>query len=295
MVGAKYWGERKTVRLFIFISLAWFIFGCSANQTPAVKEFSNSKLILTEAIADSFWVLRAEPAFASRSLAAYKILAEEDSASVELWAKLARAYYFRARYLTPEASEKDSLFLRGYEACQTILAQNSEYRNLLFSTGEEGMAIRGLDSRSIDVLYWGLANYGQWLSTKGSLVRLGQRDLHWTTLEHINDLDSNYYYGAYYRYKGPLLARDPATSGDTLAIREAFETAIDIAPDYLGNYTLMAQFYCPLTKAKDLFYRLLTKVLTTTPDSSLPYYPENLYEKKIAEQLMIKAEQENWF
>ena len=157
------------------------------------------------------------------------------------------------------------------------------------------MAVRGLDIGAIDALYWGMANYGQWLTTKGELVRIGQRDMIWTTLEHINDLDSNYYYGAYYRYKGALQSRDPKFQADTEIIREAFEKAIELAPDYLGNYTLMARYYCPLSKDKDLFYQLLTRVVTAQPNQNLPYYPENLYERELAERLMIKAEKENWF
>ena len=124
---------------------------------------------------------------------------------------------------------------------------------------------------------------------------MGQRDLIWTTLEHINDLDSIYYYGAYYRYQGALLARDPESEKDTLAIRQAFEAAIERAPDYLGNYTFMARYYCPLVKDKDLFYQLLTRVITSNLDESLEFYPENLHEKRLAELLMMQAEQENWF
>ncbi|MEA3286400.1 MAG: TRAP transporter TatT component family protein [Candidatus Marinimicrobia bacterium] len=283
------------MRLLFVFSVVLLIFNCSVNQPPAIQNPHNSEDSISLAVADSFWTLRAEPAFANRALAAYQHLSEMDSTSIELWSKLSHAYYYSAQYLVFETVQKDSLFLRGYEASQIILAQNSNYRSLLFSTGEESMAIRGLDSRFIDALYWGMANYGQWLSTKGALVRLGQRDLHWTTLEHINDLDSNYYYGAYYRYKGSLLARDPATQSDTLAIQEAFENAIRIAPEYLGNYTLMAMFYCPLTKDKDLFYQLLTRVVTANLDKSLSYYPENLFEKNLADKLMIKAEKENWF
>ncbi len=234
-------------------------------------------------------------ASAQAALTIFQKLAESDSSSIELWAKLSRAYYFCGQYLTTSPQVRDSLLLKGYEASQSVLKQNSEYRNLLFSTGDESMAVRGLDENSLNALYWGMANYGQWLATKSNLIRMGQRELIWTTLEHINDLDSTFYYGAYYRYKGALLGRDPKTENDTTGIREAFDEAIRVSPDYLGNYTLMAQHYCPLAQDKNLFYSLLTKVVTTTLNPDLPYYPENVYEKALAERLMIKAEKENWF
>jgi len=67
------------------------------------------------------------------------------------------------------------------------------------------------------------------------------------------------------------------------------------APDYLGNYTLMAQHYCPGVGDKNLFYGLLTKVLTCSNSPDIPYYPENVHEKRLAEQLMMTAEKEDWF
>ncbi len=282
------------MRLLFFISITSLLISCSNRDIPATPDTSKAITFNSED-ADSLWALRADSTNAQAALKVFLQLAETDTTSLELWAKLSRAYYYCAQYLTHVPQLKDSLFIQGYEASQTVLMQNSEYRNLLFSTGDESMAVRGLDRSSIQALYWGMANYGQWLSTKSRLVRLGQRELIWATLEHINDLDSTFYFGAYYRYKGALLGRDPETENDSLGMKQAFEEAIRISPEYLGNYTLMAQHYCPLAGDKNLFYQLLTKVVTSLPNPDLPYYPENVYEKAQAERLMIKAEKENWF
>lgn len=278
-----------------FLWLLTLIFiSCTVTHTPKIP-IHTEILPINEQVADSLWSLRADSELAFASLHMFQELAELDSTSIERWTDLARAYYYCSQYLTPSAVTRDSLFLLGHEASQVILKQNSEYRDLLFSTGDERIAIRGLDEKFLESLYWGMANYGQWLATKSSIVRMGQRELFWVTLDHINNLDSNFHWGAYYRYKGALLRQDPTTENDTLAIKEAFEMAISIAPDYLGNYTLMAQYYCPLAGDKNLFYQLLTKVVTATPNPDLPYYPENMAEKVIADRLMIKAEKENWF
>jgi hypothetical protein len=282
------------LRIFVFIYITTLLFTCTATDVPGTPD-RHKPVKLNLEYADSLWSLRADTANAQAALAVFQQLAESDSTSIELWAKLSRAYYYCGQYLTHVPQTQDSLFMRGYEASQTVLKQNSNYRNLLFSTGDEGMAVRGLDDNSIEALYWGMANYGQWLTTKSSLVRKGQRELIWATLEHINDLDSTFYFGAYYRFKGALLGSDPETQVDTSRIKKAFEESIRIAPDYFGNYTLMAQYYCPLAKDKNLFYQLLTKVVTATQNPDLPYYPENIHEKALAERLMIKAEKENWF
>jgi len=282
------------LRQFVSIFFAAVLISCTSTDIPVTPDATYPVAINIEN-ADSLWSLRADKASAQAALEVFQHLAESDSTSIQLWAKLSRAYYFSGQYLTQSPQVQDSLFLQGYGVSQTVLKQNSEYRNLLFSTGDESMAVRGLDKNFLEALYWGMANYGQWLATKSSLIRKGQRELIWATLEHIHDLDSTFYYGAYYRYKGALLGRDPETENDTTGIREAFDEAIRISPDYMGNYTLMAQYYCPLAQDKNLFYSLLTKVVTTIPTPDLPYYPENVYEKALAERLMIKAEKENWF
>ncbi len=283
------------MRFLIVISLTFLLITCAAMDIPDAKNGTAPSSTICIALADSLWSLRADSATACRALQTYIQLATMDSSSIEVWSKLSRAYYFVGQYLTPKAVLRDSLFISGYEASQAILNQNSKYRNLLFSTGDERVAVRGLDLSAIDALYWGMANYGQWLATKGSLVRLGQRELIWTTLEHVKYLDSTYYFGAYSRFKGALMARDPMKAIDTLAIRNAFETAIQIAPNYLGNYTLMARNYCPLTGDKNLFYQLLTTVINSKINPSLPYYPENFYEQGLAARLIITSEKEKWF
>lgn len=276
------------------MSLSLIFISCATNNSQVFTD-PLASYDITEADADKFWSLRSDSALAFKALYSYLELAEKDSESVILATKVSRAYYYCAQFLTNDSASKDSLFIKGYEVAQASRMRNPQYYNLLFSTGNEKMAIEGMGIEYVDNLYWGLANYGRWLESKGPLVRLGQRDLVWTTLEHIHDLDSNYYYGAYYRYKGALLARDPELGTDTLSMRIAFETAIDQSPDYLGNYTFMARYYCSLVGDKDLFYRILTQVITASNDKDSPCYPENQHEKKQAELLMIRAEKENWF
>lgn len=269
------------------------ISGCAEN--PGINTQPRTEPVPSISMGDSLWGLRLDASTAQAALDCYQSLAANDPFSIEKWSKLSRTYYFIGQYLTSDPAKRDSLFMRGYEASQSILTRNQDYHNLLYSTGDENVAIRGLDETYLDALYWGMANYGQWLVTKGDLVRLGQREVIWSTLEHVNDLDSAYYYGAYFRFKGALLSRDPKLQKDTTSIRNAFERAREIAPQYLGNNTLMAEFYCPLSGDKDLFYQLLNEVLVASGDTDLPYYPENFLERSMAERLMIKAEKEAWF
>lgn len=251
--------------------------------------------LLTLVTADSLWDARHYPEAAEQALFFYKHLSTQDSLDLHIWTRLSRTLYFNALYLEHDPAVQDSLYLAGYEVSQAILQRNPEYQQLLLSTGDEKIAIRGLDREYLDAMYWGIANYGQWLATKGELVRKAQRTLVLTTLEYIHELDSSYYFSAYERYLGALLCRDPMAEGELDQARAAFDAAIEAYPDYLGTYTLMARYYCRATGDKDLFYNLLTTVVTSTPGTDLPYYPENEHERQLAERLMIQAENEKWF
>lgn len=283
------------VKWISVIGAVLLLLACSRGRHDVNADIDREEISVSLEGADRFWEGRLDSSMAMHALWSYEDLAKTDTTSIELWAKLSRAYYFRAQFLETDPIKKDSLFMLGYRTSQATLKRNPDYVSLRFSTGDEKVSIQGLGPEYVDILYWGAANYGRWLETKGPLVRLGQRDLVNTILDHIHDLDSSYYYGAYFRFKGALLARDPDSERDTLAIRQAFETALDMAPEYLGNYTFMAMYYCPLIRNKDLFYRLLTRVITTPSDKLLSCYPENELEKAQAERLMIQAEKENWF
>lgn len=285
----------KNFGQILLVSLFLLVFSCTGNKPNDIASEPIETPPITLEQADQFWTDRIDSVAALQALRAYEELCTADTTTVELWTKLSRAYYYLGQFIMDDPIVKDSLFMKGYDASQSILKKNSEYNTLLFSTGDETMGIQGLDDQYKDVLYWGMANYGRWLETKGPLVRMGQRDLVLATLEHIHDLDSTYYAGAYYRYKGALLSNDPESEDDTDAIKAAFEKAIELAPEYLANYTFMAEYYCPVVKDKDLFYSLLTTVITSPPDNSLPYYPENEHEKKLADRLMMQAEKEGWF
>jgi len=296
-------GTRKTMSLMTTMMSLLLVVGCSqfagtggsGGRRADSASPNDSKPILTTRTADSLWSERQDPQAAEQALFFYRALAEQDVGSLHLWTQLSHAYYFKANYLEADPVRRDSLYLEGYNASQHILAQNPKYQQLLFNTGDEKMALRVLSADYLEVLYWGIANYGKWLATKGKLIRLGQRGLILATLEYINEQDPDFYYGAYERYLGALLCRDPLAEGDLERSRQVFEESIATFPDYLGTYGLMAMFYSRASNNRDQFYELLTRVVTAVPDPELPYAAENYFERKRAENLMIQAEREKWF
>jgi len=288
-------GQRGIKTILGIIGALALLSGCSSLPRYQAHEAAVFRSPQTGTLADSLWSQRFDPTAARMALNLYDSLAHLDSSSLQLWAHLSHARYFVANYLEEDLHLKDSLFLQGYEDLQQIISRNSTYEGLLFSTGDEGKAIQTLGEEYTENLYWGIANYGQWLATKGELIRLGQRRLVLSTLEHVHELDSSFYFGGYDRFLGAVLCRDPLVTGDLSAAEAAFRRSMQAEPDYLGTYTLMAGFYARRTHNRELYYSLLTKVMTANPEPDRPYYPENLMEKRRAELLLIQAERENWF
>lgn len=285
-----------------YISAIWVVslfLGCT-RPTPSASDSpeKNTRLIeISQHLADSLWAGRHDPDNALDALYAYEYLATRDSTALPVWTKLVQAYYFNADYvLWQDSTRRDSLFAEGYNMTRQILRQSKTYQSVLSSSGDPNLAAQSLGAEYSQVLYWGTACLAKWAATKGEIVQRGQRPWIMAVINHIHGLDSNFYYGAYDRFMGAMLCVDPlADENAPLRARLHFEKSIAKAPEYLGTYTLMAQYYARQTKDENLFYQLLTRVVTSAVDVRSPVGPENFYEKKRAEHLLLQAKQEGWF
>ncbi|MCF7796262.1 MAG: TRAP transporter TatT component family protein [Lentisphaeria bacterium] len=258
----------------------------------------NKQLIeISQQLADSLWAGRQDPDNALDALYAYEYLATRDSTALPIWAKLVHVYYFNADYINwQDSTRRDNLFAEGYTMTRQILSQSKTYQSVLATSGDPKLAVQSLGAEYNQVLYWGTACLAKWAATKGEIVQRGQRPWILAVINHIHALDANFYYGAYDRFMGAMLCVDPLAGENAMVqARQHFENAIAAAPDYLGTYTLMAEYYARLTKDENLFYQLLTRVVTSSVDSRSPVGPENFYEKKRAEYLLLQAKQEGWF
>ncbi|MCF7802142.1 MAG: TRAP transporter TatT component family protein [Candidatus Marinimicrobia bacterium] len=285
-----------------YISVIWVItlsLGCT-KPTPSTSDIPQKKnqlIEISQHLADSLWAGRQDPDNALDALYAYEYLASQDSTALPVWAKLVHAYYFNADFVRWQDSIlRDSLFAEGYNMTRQILGQSKTYQSVLSSSGDPKLAVQSLGPEYNQVLYWGTVCLAKWAATKGEIVQRGQRPWIMAVINHINALDANFYYGAYDRFMGAMLCVDPlADENAPLRARQHFEKSIAKAPEYLGTYTLMAQYYARRTKDENLFYQLLTRVVTSVVDERSPIGPENFYEKKRAENLLLQAKQEGWF
>jgi len=202
---------------------------------------------------------------------------------------LSRAYHYYGHYFENDPVKKDSLFLLGSSAAQTVLFSSPKFNSIVENTPGDGVtrmiaAIDSLEEDLVPALYWLAANFGHYLLEKSIKERLVHRDLIESVIHKMLSLNPYYYYGGPYRLMGTLYVRIPGVEivhSDTY-----FNLALDSFPEYLSTSVLKAQYYCTKAGDRGQFHSLLTFVLEADPSSIPEVFAENLHEQEKARQLL---------
>lgn len=237
--------------------------------------------------ADMFWAGRGNPDTARMALSAYLNASNLPGADASLFARLSRAYYLVANYVETDAARKDSLFLKGVEAAEKSMSMHPGFLKVFQESKDEKKAVQELGTESLDAIYWYSANLGKWASTKGMMVRLGNKSKLEAYSKRVLDLDEKYFHGAPHRFFGALPTKVPG--GDLKVSKQHFEKAIEIEPNYFGTRTLYAELYATKAQDKETFHKQLDYVLANAPNSLPDAEPENRYEQAVAKKLKEQA------
>ena len=142
-------------------------------------------------------------------------------------------------------------------------------------------------------MYWQSTNLGKWAASKGFATKLKYKDAIAATMKHVKSLDEKFFYAAPWRYFGAFEAATAGLAGGDLAKSKVnFETAIEMAPAYLGTKVLFATYYCTKAQEKDLYEKLLKEVIAADPTVDPAIEPENLREIEKAKQALAKIDDE---
>lgn len=278
------------VASFVMISCAGRT-GVFLEQRESAKslDVAVDKKVELRAAADALWEQRGIPAKAREMLAAYIAASEADPTNVGLLGRLSRAYYLVANYVETDPAKKDELFTKGLETGERALGLYPEFRRIYQETKDEKKAIQAVGIEGIDAIYWTGANLGKWAAEKSLLIRLGNKSKVEAYNQRVMDLDRNYFYGAADRFFGALPTRIPG--GDLNLSKFHFEKSIEIAPNYFGTRTLMAEYYATKAQDRETFVKQLQYVINTPYDIIPEIAPENKYEQEYAKKLMERVDE----
>lgn len=238
--------------------------------------------------ADSLWALRSDPGTAKKSLKAYRGAVKKQPKVPELLARLSHACYFVAAYISTSPDQRDALYREGQDIALEGMRLDPGFSSVFGETGDETEAALSLDPAYIELLYWYVVNLARELNQESTIIRRGNK----ARVESLNDrllaLDAGFYYAGPHRIAGAIPTRLP--EGVLADSKAHFETAIGLAPEYLGNRVIYADLYAVSAKDKDLFRTQLEAVLAAPEDTASVIAPENGHARAQAKALLAKMD-----
>jgi hypothetical protein len=215
---------------------------------------------------------------------------DESEGRYNLLVRLSRALYLEG---TETKSRKDraKVFERGMLAADGALYTFPAFRESFEQTGAVEQAVKVLGTEAIDAIYWNSVNLGKWARSEGLAKILMQKDKVKAMVEHVASLDPTFVHGATDRYFGAYYAALPAIGGQNLPLsKEHFDRALTSGPDYLGNLTLMAEYYALARDDGPLYKRCLDVVIASPTDTLPGLEPEQRMARRSALTMLENIE-----
>lgn len=228
--------------------------------------------------------------------------------SVDVLTKLARGHYLLGdahHALADNAEARDSEYQIGLDwATEALKVAAPEYVAAKAGGAKHVDAIKLVPKEGVASMYWFASNLGKWAASKGFATRLKYKDDLKATMDHVRSLEGEplFFYAATWRYFGGYEAATAGIAGGSLdKSKENFDRAIAIAPQYLGNKVLVAEFLAPklqkdvdgdgVADGKALFERMLNEVISADPAADPEIEPENRLEQQKAKKLLAKIDE----
>jgi hypothetical protein len=244
--------------------------------------------------ADALWKERKDPAKLQAAITNWEGLAAT-AADADLYAKLARGYYFLGeRYSFEDKNDqRDAAYQKGLDwATKSLKVAAPDFAKLMAEGKKHNEAIGKAPKEAIPAAYWFAANLGRWAATKGFATRLRYKDDIKATIDHIKSMDESYFYAAPWRYLGGYEAQTAGIAGGSLdKSEENFKKAVQLAPTYLGTKVLWADYLCVKRQDKATYEQLLKEVLAANASADPEIEAENLLEQEKAKKFLAQIDE----
>jgi hypothetical protein len=287
-----------TLRLSFTLLLTLVMVGCASRReagwskkTEAVSlSAAEAQKLQTEAL--QLWRSRHNPESLREALAKFETLHSAAPQELAPLILLTRGNYFLAEYHISDEKEKLKTYERAAAFGEKAMATNEAFRSKVDGGESVENSLDTLTVREVPAIYWTAASYGKWAKASGIATMLKYKTRIRNMVERVEKLDPNYFFGAVPRYWGGFYAVAPSfAGGDMKKSRAQFDRSIAQSPEYQGTKVLMAEVYWTKEGKKAEFQRTLREVLSSQQDSHAEVGPENIMEKKKAQQLLNKADE----
>ena len=275
---------------------------CGASSGAGIKrdqlasgELATYQTLVAEA--DAAYTKRGEQPQLELAVQKYEQAVRLKDDDHDTYTKLSHAAYLLADgyYSFDPARKADLLAMhqKGYEHAERgLLALSADFEHKRATGVAIEVAVKSLGREAVPLMYWYATNLGRWGNAQSFTTVLKYKNRIYEMISHVLSLDPNYFYGAPDRYFGAFFAiAPPFAGGDLTKSNEHFQASQKIAPNYLGTYNLIAEFYAPKAQDAALFDRSIQFVLDAPVDVIPELAPEAAIEKKKAERLKARRDE----
>jgi hypothetical protein len=242
--------------------------------------------------AKSLWAKRHLKEELEKSIAVWEKLSRTDQADRETFQALTHGYYLLADAHEEDVEIKKVLWEKGAMFGEKAMAMNPKFQEMISSKKSVEEALSALEKADAAGIYWTDANLGKWAKLSGIATQLKYKGRIKALIETVEKLDPTFFHGAVARYWGAFYAVAPSfAGGDLNKSKKSFELSLQQAPQYLGTKVLMAEVYYTKKQDKKAFEKTLQEVLATADNVYPALMPENVIEKRKAQNLLKKIDE----
>ncbi len=211
-------------------------------------------------------------------------------------------FYLGERFLD-DPDKKEEAHANGLQYAMLALLENPKIRERMDFLADKnssplakrkhvGDCVEFAGKEDMAALYWLGVNWGRWGELRGIVRQTMDIPKIFAVMNKTLELDPTYHGGGPHRFFGAYYEAIPAMSGKDLEkSQDHFEKALQVAPKFLSNKVLYAQYYGVGADQEELYDRMLKEVLEA-PDDLLPESRiDNDQAKRKAKDLVEKKDE----
>ena len=287
-------GFAKSVLIGSLISMSFM--GCASGvrqlaATPHSDWGQESEPDSLWIKADSLWAFRENAKQANEALITYASAIEQQPLPV-LMTQYARACFYMGMYIDSDPVKADMHFRNGAASAREALNDHPGYAQVMAETKDENEAVEMVSGPFLESVFWSAANTGRALMTRDPYVRKAAESRFKAMVKQLLENDEHLFYSGPHRLAAMVSLRTPGgnTQDNFQEAKKHFQLGLKQNPNFVGSYTLYAEYYAAPAGDKALFVKLLEAAQQVSDDALPEVAAENRFEKKRALALLQKME-----